>query len=1065
MKQTILVIAANPQGTTSLRLDRELRVINDVMQKSRLRDRFDIQPLWATRTIDLLPALLKYKPRIVHFCGHGEGQVGLVLEDEAGTAKLVSSEALAGVFVELAAEVECVLLNACYSEDQAQTIVQYINYAIGMSREIRDDAAIAFTRGFYTAIGNGKPIKKAYDLGKIEVKIEISSDATNTADSRKLIPVDSVQPVASAHLIPLWFQKEPLTRFTDDLFISYAEADRGWVERYLVDALEQAAVRCTHESAATSGEPRSLEFKRGIRQSRSTLLVISAAYLVDDLTRFTDILAQEYGEEVGNWPVKLLTLQAGLQLPLRLKMLKGRLEASSSEERKAAIESLCDQLKHPLPPPAPKPACPYPGMIPFSEDDQGRFFGRDVQIEEVLGKLDLHPFLTVIGPSGSGKSSLIFAGLIPQLKQSGLFGPGQWCIRSLRPGTTPLINLQTALGGDVTNLEVRIQQLLSTQPDAQRLLLVVDQFEELFTQAGAAATSFQQTLLKLVEIPHVYLILTVRADFYPDLMTSALWDKIRAHRVEVLPLDRAGLRKAIVKPAEGVAVYVESALVERLLVDATGEPGVLPLIQATLRRLWEKLERHFLPITAYELLILRRTTYGETKTGLQVAIADLADDAMAGLKTVEKAIARRIFLRLVQFGEGRADTRRQQSIEALQAIGDDPVLFQNTLNRLVNSRLLTLSGKEGETKSSNVDLAHEALISGWSTLQEWIKLRRKAEQARRRLEAQAQEWVRLGQGSGGLLDAIELAEAERWLKSSDAQELGYSPSSIALITHSQQAIQAAIQEKLDREQKSRKAEQVRNRVIIGSLGTILVLGSVAGIFTWKQQQQTQAAKQVFFDQALNIRVETPELIKMLPEFLTEANKLSQQGEKEEERAIAYYSKILIETKKLQQNISNLSTQDRENIKGIEKIENTERSLVALIKKIHIRLLRNQLEQGNIGKMTKEDYPELENQFTTGALQTTYKILMIDTGADANRNGQLDSLYEVESIPCEILQEVENAWQNATQKRCSFYGKDVNKGVNSPSPNCQELGRQNLTMNLLPSDSQVKFGEYLQACKI
>ena len=159
------------------------------------------------------------------------------------------------------------------------------------------------------------------------------------------------------------------------------------------------------------------------------------------------------------------------------------------------LERLCHQLKHPLPPPTPKPVCPYPGMIPFSENDEGSFFGRDNEIEELLGILRLNPFLTVIGPSGSGKSSLVFAGLIPKLKQSGLFGAGQWCIRSLRPGTSPLANLQAVLKGDVTALEVRIQQLLSTQPDARRLLLVVDQFEELFTQGGKEGTSFQQALL------------------------------------------------------------------------------------------------------------------------------------------------------------------------------------------------------------------------------------------------------------------------------------------------------------------------------------------------------------------------------------------------------------------------------------------------------------------------------------------------------------------------------------------------------------------------------------------
>ncbi len=556
-----------------------------------------------------------------------------------------------------------------------------------------------------------------------------------------------------------------------------------------MDTLERAEVGCNSESAFTLGVPRILEFERAIRQSRYTLLVISEAYLADGLTRFTDILAQSYGEQVGTWPVIPLTLKEGLQLPPRLKMLEG-LKASSSEQWEAALERLCHQLKRPLPLPSPKPACPYPGMIPFSENDEGRFFGRDGEIEELLGRLHSHPFRTVIGPSGSGKSSLVFAGLIPKLKVSGLFGTGQWCIRSLRPGTSPLANLQAVLGGDVTAPEARIQQLLSTQPDARRLLIVVDQFEELFTQAGAEAVPFQQALLKLIEIPNVYLILTARADFYADLMVSLLWEKIRSHRFEVLPLDEKGLQQAIVRPAAGVEVYVDPVLVERLVVDAKGEPGVLPLIQETLVLLWEKLERRFLPLQAYELLVLPRPAYGATATqlhsGLQVAIARRADAALADLETAAKqAIARRIFLRLIQFGEGRADTRRQQSVDDLRIADDDSPLFDLTLRHLADCRLLTLSGEENTSRKA--DIAHEALISGWPTLQGWISERKEAEQTRRRLEAKTQDWIKLNK-KGGLLDTVELEEVKR-LNSSNAGEFGLSSPLHELIKASQQAAQ------------------------------------------------------------------------------------------------------------------------------------------------------------------------------------------------------------------------------------------------------------------------------------
>jgi tetratricopeptide (TPR) repeat protein len=576
-----------------------------------------------------------------------------------------------------------------------------------------------------------------------------------------------------------------------DLFISYADADRSWVEGYLLDALTQAGVRYLSETAFRLGSPRIQEFQRAVQQSQRTLLVLSPAYLADSFNQFVDLLGQTYGEETQTWPVIPLVLQP-VQLPPRLAMLV-QLRAVNAEEQTTAITRLCADLKLPVPTPAPKPPCPYPGMEPFSEAMSDRFFGREQEIEELLGRLRLQPFLTVIGPSGSGKSSLIFAGLVPKLRQTSFFGTGEWLVCSMRPGATPLTTLKEILGNDAITAR-SITQILSTQLNAQRLLLVIDQFEEVFTQVSQETVPFQQTLLELTEIANVYLVLTVRADFYADLMTSVLWRKIQAHRLEIVPLDEIGLRQAMLKPAENVGVFIEPALLERLVMDARGEPGVLPLIQETLVLLWERLERRLLPLRAYEALILPRKAYGmggnEHRTGLQVAIARRADDALATLEVEpdqQRAIARRIFLRLVQFGEGRADTRRQQPIGALQSVGDDANLFNQTLHHLADRRLLTLGSEETST-AIKVDIAHEALINGWPTLQQWILERRAAEQIRRRLTAKAEEWVRLGEGPGGLLDKIELVEAERWLSSSDARDLGYEAALPKLVAASQRMI-------------------------------------------------------------------------------------------------------------------------------------------------------------------------------------------------------------------------------------------------------------------------------------
>ncbi len=578
--------------------------------------------------------------------------------------------------------------------------------------------------------------------------------------------------------------------YTYGVFVSYAEADRAWVEGYLLDALKQAGVRYHSEAAFALGRPRLLEFERAVQQSQYTLLVLSRAYLVDGFERFVNVLAQHYGLETATWPIIPLILHP-VRLPPHLAILIA-LDATDPTHWQAVVERLCAELQRPVPGPAPRPPCPYPGMVPFSETDSDRFFGRDAEVQELLERLHVHSFVTVIGPSGSGKSSLVFAGLVPALRKSALFGLGDWLVRTLRPGEEPLAALAAALGGDPADSARAVIEILATQPKARRLLLIVDQFEELFTLARSDVTPFQQALLRLAETPNCYLVLTVRADFYADLMAAPLWPEIRARRIEVLPLDKDALREAIVRPAEEAAederVYVEPALVERLVADAAGEPGVLPLIQETLVLLWERLQRRFLPLRAYAAL------GGVGRTGLQVAMARRADAALADLTLEQQTIARRIFVRLVQFGEGRADTRRQQSVAELRSANDEPLMFDQTLRHLTDKRLLTLSGEEGR-EDRKVDIAHEALIGGWPTLQNWLTERRGSEQIRRRLEAKAIEWVRLGRGSGGLLDEVELLEAERWLTSCDAAHLGRSEVLSILVQASRAAIEEAEREK------------------------------------------------------------------------------------------------------------------------------------------------------------------------------------------------------------------------------------------------------------------------------
>jgi len=595
-------------------------------------------------------------------------------------------------------------------------------------------------------------------------------------------------------------------QFEYDLFVSYADGDRAWVEGYLLDALNQAGIRCHSESAFTLGAPRLLEFERAIKQSRWTLLILSPAYLAEGFTQFIDLLAQSHGLETATWPVIPLTLRP-VPLPTRLSMLTG-LDATDPSGWEATIRRLCDQLQHPVPGPAVKPSCPYPGMVPFSAKDARFFYGREDEIGQMLQHLRHQRYLWVIGPSGSGKSSLVFAGLLPGLNESSYFSSGYWLVRSMRPGSQPTKEFAVTLGGDISKPVESVTRLLASNSPSQRLLLVIDQFEELFTQTERTEEGrleqarFIAALKGLRAVEKCALLIAMRADFYPDLMNSDLWPVDKSQRVEIGPLRGEALRRAIERPARDIGVFLEAGLVERILSDAADEPGVLPLLQETMVQLWEKMQRRLLPLSAYESL------GGKGGTGLAVAVVTKADTTLADLSPAQKAIARRIFLRLVQFGEGRADTRRQQTIADLASVGEAP-LFDQVLRHLADNRLLTLSGEE-KGLGRKVDIAHEALITGWPQLHDWITQRRDAEKTRRRLDEKVQDWkeyTQQGKGEGGLLDAVELKEADQWLKSPDAVDLG--PGDLpALVQASSKAIERVEQEKEAARQRELKQAEV-----------------------------------------------------------------------------------------------------------------------------------------------------------------------------------------------------------------------------------------------------------------
>ena len=210
----ILILTANPKNSDKLRLDEEVREIQEGLQRSRSRDQFEIISKWAVRPDDLRRALLDHEPQIVHFSGHGAGEKGLILENNAGQMKRVSGPSLARLFKLFKDKVECVLLNACYSEVQAAAIHQHIDCVIGMNQAIGDLAAIEFAVGFYDGLGAGRPYSEAFEFGVSAIDLEgisetatpqlkqrrspLSSGVAATAPAEDLAPVEPSPPAIAA---------------------------------------------------------------------------------------------------------------------------------------------------------------------------------------------------------------------------------------------------------------------------------------------------------------------------------------------------------------------------------------------------------------------------------------------------------------------------------------------------------------------------------------------------------------------------------------------------------------------------------------------------------------------------------------------------------------------------------------------------------------------------------------------------------------------------------------------------------------------------------------------------
>jgi WD40 repeat protein/serine/threonine protein kinase len=529
----------------------------------------------------------------------------------------------------------------------------------------------------------------------------------------------------------------------------------------------------------------------------------------------------------------------------------------------------------------PEPENPYRGLSAFQIADERHFFGREKLLAKLLSRLgedvEYTRFLAIVGPSGSGKSSLVKAGLIPALWRGGLPNSERWFIVEMLPSERPMDELEIALmriaalpsGNLMEQLQrdahglTRAAKLILPE-DGSELLLVIDQFEELFTLVPdeSIRLHFLGLLHLAVTDPRsrVRVVVTLRADFYDRPLQHPEFGVLVQGRTEtVLPLSAEELERAIVRPAAAVGVRFEEGLVASIVEEVHYQPGALPLMQYALTELFEHREDHTLTHAGYKEI---GGSVGALAKRIEEIYSELPDDG--------REQVRQMFLRLVTLGEGAEDTRRRVPRSELLAIGKEPELAEEIIDTFTASRLLSLD-HDPATRSPMVELAHEAILREWERLRGWLDESRTDIRQQRGLAAAAREWEASGKDGSYLLRGMRLSQYEQWS----------GETRLAFTSNERQYLEASLVER-DREATEEAARQARetdlewrrrrlSRAFTLALGVGLVVALGLSAFAFNQRQSAlrqagvllaaQAESEVeagFYDRAVLLALEALE---------------------------------------------------------------------------------------------------------------------------------------------------------------------------------------------------------------
>ncbi|MEU4767298.1 XRE family transcriptional regulator [Actinosynnema sp. NPDC023794] len=504
---------------------------------------------------------------------------------------------------------------------------------------------------------------------------------------------------------------------------------------------------------------------------------------------------RELGRQANYSPAALSEAVAGRRLPSLavtrafVRACGGDVEEWTARWRELAAEGQDDG------------DVPYVGLAAYQVADADRFFGREAEVGRLLALVRERPFVGVFGASGAGKSSLLRAGLA-----------AQWGAHLvITPGSDPITELAAALADDRSAVEVRAE--LAADPEhlrvllrraADDLLLVVDQFEEVFTLCQEADRRWLvRALTHAAGAAHV--VIGVRADFYGHCARHPeLLDALHRSQSLVGPMNAEQFRRAVVEPAARRGASLENALVARLIADVAAQSGALPLASHVLVETWRRRRGAVLTLAGYE-----------DAGGVEHALARTAEQVYDALPGPDREAARQVFQRLVAPGDGTEDTRRRVARAELEA-GDA------LLDRLAAARLITLD-------RDTVELTHEALLRAWPRLVGWLDEDREALRAHRRLTGAADDWRAHDRDPDALYRGVHLEQARRLASRLNAAEREF--------------VDAGLAAERDREALRRRGVRRLRRLVACLAALVLLLTATAVYAVTAQQAATRERNQ------------------------------------------------------------------------------------------------------------------------------------------------------------------------------------------------------------------------------